>query len=65
MSRQVTCINKRGDHYDPHERINQPLNQSCAPEFGRGGPIGRAIYTGVMNCARTKYPARAALLLAL
>jgi hypothetical protein len=22
MSRQVTCINKRGDHYDPHERIN-------------------------------------------
>lgn len=21
MSRQVTCITKRGDHYDPHERI--------------------------------------------
>jgi hypothetical protein len=21
MSKQVTCINKRGDHYDPHERI--------------------------------------------
>ena len=21
MSRQVTCIRKRGDHYDPHERI--------------------------------------------
>jgi hypothetical protein len=20
-SRQVTCINKRGDHYNPHERI--------------------------------------------
>jgi hypothetical protein len=22
MPQQVTCINKRGDHYDPHERIN-------------------------------------------
>ncbi len=22
MSLEVTCINKRGDHYDPHERIN-------------------------------------------
>jgi hypothetical protein len=22
MSQQVTCINKRGDHYDPHERIS-------------------------------------------
>ena len=22
MSLQVTCINKRGNHYDPHERIN-------------------------------------------
>jgi hypothetical protein len=22
MSKQVTCINKRGDHYKPHERIN-------------------------------------------
>ena len=22
MSRQVTCINKRGDHYNPHERIS-------------------------------------------
>ncbi len=22
MSQQVTCINMRGNHYDPHERIN-------------------------------------------
>jgi hypothetical protein len=22
MAKQVTCINKRGDHYDPHERIS-------------------------------------------
>jgi Protein of unknown function (DUF3892) len=22
MSQQVTCINKRGNHYDPHERIS-------------------------------------------
>lgn len=22
MSLQVTCINKRGNHYDPHERIS-------------------------------------------
>ncbi len=21
MAQQVTCINKRGDHYDPHQRI--------------------------------------------
>ena len=21
MSQQVTCINKHGNHYDPHERI--------------------------------------------
>jgi hypothetical protein len=21
MAKQVTCINKRGNHYDPHERI--------------------------------------------
>ncbi len=21
MSKQVSCINKRGNHYDPHERI--------------------------------------------
>jgi Protein of unknown function (DUF3892) len=29
MSRQVTCITKRGSHYDPHERIQ-----------GIGGPGG-------------------------
>jgi hypothetical protein len=23
MAQQVTCINKRGDHYDPHERIRR------------------------------------------
>lgn len=23
MAQQVTCINKRGDRYDPHERISQ------------------------------------------
>jgi hypothetical protein len=32
MSRQVTCITKRGDHYNPHERI-QAIG-------GRGGGFG-------------------------
>lgn len=25
---QVTCINKRGDHYDPHERISHIGNSA-------------------------------------
>ena len=31
MSRQVTCITKRGEHYNPHERIQ-----------GIGGVVGGA-----------------------
>jgi hypothetical protein len=37
---QVTCINKRGDHYDPHERI-QSIGQQANWKLSEDSAIRR------------------------
>lgn len=38
---QITCINKRGNHYDPHERISHIGNQAGNWRLTEGAAIRR------------------------
>jgi hypothetical protein len=38
---QITCIVKRGGHYNPHERISHVGNQAAAWMLTEGSAIGR------------------------
>jgi hypothetical protein len=38
---QVTCINKRGNHYDPHERISYIGNSGNNWKLSEDSAIGR------------------------